>query len=808
MKLNLKKYAQLSAMAMALVCSAQLFTSCADDDMSKTVADYDPRYTGTIAFGNSDYNVDAEAQEVIVKVLADRDWTASLSYDKTATDTTWASLAETSGAASSDSIQLKVNLKANESLKNSRQCTVTLTTAKGATKSFTIAQNYKVVVLEPSSIEDYAKYICPAKTNEHFEKGADYMLRQDSYYSWHRMKQSEHFFVFWSPEFGDDPNGEDVASAMRVDVDDLLEKAEKFFNTNVNYLGMAKLGQGLSMLDNYKMQIYLIYQDTWLATGSGYDDKIGALWVNPSTCKPVGSTIAHEIGHSFQYQVAADKKNCEGIEDYKNYGFRYGYNDADGAGGNAFWEQCAQWQAQLDYPSEMFGYHLDTWRGNCHRHFNHPWMRYASYWFQHVMVEKHGVDAFGRIWRESKALEDPLEAYRRIYCNDDQNALYSDLYDYASRMVNYDLIFAKSDNNGVEEATVPESAKGNYSTALYKVKSDIEGVKKYQVGYASCPGTTGFNVIELKVPNAGTKVTVDVAALAPGSSLASGDPGEQVDGDMKKTGTKVTTYTQQENTGSSFRFGYVAVVNGQYAYSDMKQGAMGAAEIEIPVGTEKLYFVILAAPTTYNHVVWKDDAASQNAADEQWPYTISVSGTDVSTYVETIEVNIPEGAQTKDGETTVLVTDEIPTDYANYQFGTINLGYLDNAAVCYAFALTPAEISAKLVASSKWTSDDELEEGKIAMRLRLPDGTTTYTDNQGGTLAGYWMNGEGALQAWGQDARTFITFSSLSELGYGVMPLNEGHVAGTVYKCSPQLVYRKNGKIYTFTFNLQFKIKG
>lgn len=59
------------------------------------------------------------------------------------------------------------------------------------------------------------------------------MLRQDSYYSWHRMKQSEHFFVFWSPEFGDDPNAESVDAKMRVDIDDLLAKAEHFYDTNV-----------------------------------------------------------------------------------------------------------------------------------------------------------------------------------------------------------------------------------------------------------------------------------------------------------------------------------------------------------------------------------------------------------------------------------------------------------------------------------------------------------------------------------------------------------------------------------------------
>ena len=71
--------------------------------------------------------------------------------------------------------------------------------------------------------------------------------------------------------------------------------------------------------------------------GRGYDNVIGALWVNPSTCKPVGSTIAHEIGHSFQYQVYCDQI-LRGETDawaFKS-GLRYGYEGSNG--GNGFWE--------------------------------------------------------------------------------------------------------------------------------------------------------------------------------------------------------------------------------------------------------------------------------------------------------------------------------------------------------------------------------------------------------------------------------------------------------------------------------------
>ena len=204
-----------------------------------------------------------------------------------------------------------------------------------------------VKLMDKSQIANYDKYHCPANWNKGFEKGPDYMLRSDAKWSWWRMKQSEHFFVFWEPGFGDNPNAEAVPEALRVDIDDLLQKAEQFYKTNVEKLGMATVGQGKSVLDNHKMQIYLLYQTDWLATGSGYDDKIGALWVNPSTCKPVGSTIGHEIGHSFQYQVSADKLFTGEVQTMDNgvvpAGFRYGFGE-NGAGGCAYWEQCAQWQ--------------------------------------------------------------------------------------------------------------------------------------------------------------------------------------------------------------------------------------------------------------------------------------------------------------------------------------------------------------------------------------------------------------------------------------------------------------------------------
>lgn len=426
---------------------------------------------------SSQLTLEAEDTSTSVKFTAVSSWKASLKEDSAAD---WITLSETSGVGGAITLNLTFSINENEAAR-----TATLVLSCGSTvKEISITQGGgSLQVMDESEVEDFDKYYKPAE----FE-GMD-MLRSDAKWSWFRSKQSEHFFVFWEAGFGDDPNSEMVPANLRVDIDDLLEKAEQFYKTNIEKLKFAETGQGKSFLDRYKMEIYLLYQEEWLATGSGYDNTIGALWVNPSTCQPVGSTIAHEIGHSFQYQVYCDKL-CQGGNDDLKSGFRYGYEGSNG--GNGFWEQCAQWQSFQDYPEEMFtSYYFDVWLKNNHRHFENEWMRYASYWLQSYWVMKHGIETIGNIWRESVYPEDAISAYTRLYCNSDWNKTKEELYDYASRMATFDI-------DGVREYS--DGYLGRYHTTFY-TNGDY-----YQVAYANCPEATGFNVIPLNLPEAGNTV--------------------------------------------------------------------------------------------------------------------------------------------------------------------------------------------------------------------------------------------------------------------------------------------------------------
>lgn len=436
----------------------------------------------------------------------------------------------------------------------------------------------------------------------------------ESQWSFKNSKESEHWIVFWDKRFGDNPNASTVPSNMRVNVDDLLRKAEQFFATNVDKLKMVDLGEGKSRLDDYKMMIYLLYDDGWTAVGSGFDDMVGTLWVTPSTCHPVGSTIAHETGHCFQYQVACDyRKN--GVNNYLQRGWRYGFGNS-GAGGNAFWEQCAQWQAMQDYPSEAFGYHTDVWLANYHRHVCHEWMRYASYWWPYQLVEKHGNEAFGQLWRGSKYPEDPLETYTRLFCDGSWDTFWDEYFDYATKMQNYQFEAIHQYLN---------TSKRNYKTLLYKTAGD-DG-DSYQVAYASCPETSGINFIRLTGFTQGTEVKVDFTGLNPGDALHASDPGHAFTADGGSTYDVVTKYNSVGRAADrGWHYAFVSVqgsgVNSTTTVSEVCKDAEGSITYSVPQGTIVLSLCVVATPKSYTRHAWDE----KDVNDVQWPYKVKFTG--------------------------------------------------------------------------------------------------------------------------------------------------------------------------------------
>ena len=741
-------------------------TACDDNESSSNDAP-------TISAGYSDtLTIEADRKTGYLHFDSQYDWTASIEED----DATYVTFSRSSGEAG-ENIKILVKMSSDNAGNPDRLCHALIRSSKGELRIPILHRGSTLTILTADQITDYDKYYKPA------EFANINMLREDAKWSWVRSKQSEHFFVFWEAGFGSDPNASTLPAGMRVDIDDLLQKAEQFYTTNVEILKMCTVGEGKSYLDKYKMEIYLLYQTEWLATGSGYDNVIGALWVNPSTCQPVGSTIAHEIGHSFQYQTYCDKLYRGGTDDLKS-GYRYGFGP-NGRGGCAFWEQCAQWQSFQDYPAEAYSQTYSLYTHNCHRHYNHEWMRYQSVWFAYYMVQRHGVESYGRLWQESYYPEDPLETYTRLFCNGDLETFYDRYYEYATRAVTYDF--------GDIQQYVPSDASSHFGTTMLNVDG------KYRPAYANCVGTTGFNVICLNSPTKGATVQATLNALAPGSALAPTDAGTQIDEDGTTVANRTTyndnVYNGTTYTCSGYRFGFVGVKGGKATYGTPVRGASGTATMSIDDDYDEFYLVVVATPTTYVRHYWDAEEYSKGneANDLQWPYEVSFDQTDLLGNV-TIQPGSP---------TNVSIDVEVSCDASTnaYELGSINL--LKNgvmAQMANAFKLQPAEIAAACnnpAAGSTGTPS----EGKIVIGMSSSTGSVAYNYTAN---TGFWCDANGNVVNWGNGQAVYVEFNPSSYL------INYGHMygvtkAGTTYTLRPTYVYTHNGVQYKAVINLKMK---
>ena len=603
-------------------------------------------------------------------------------------------------------------------------------------------------------------------------------------YSKSRSKENDNFIVYWSKEYGSKaPNELAKTDFYYVDIDDLLKQADYLYDMYVNKLKFCD--EAISQVSKYKMIICLLHQEEWLATGSGYDNVIGALWVNPSTCKPVGHTIGHEIGHSFQYQSFCD------------HGGYAGFRTAIG-NGSSFWEQTAQWQAAMTFPMPRW---TESWVVYGNPYFprfanyamTHEWMRYQSYWWHYYLTEKYGIDFMGKLWQhDSGKGQDPNEVLMSLL-KIDVNELFKMYFEYAMKMATIDINY---DNLNTEGLVWLQSYPYRYDCISL-------GGTKYQVAYSSCPQSTGFNVIELNVPAAGAEVSTEFTSLKQRAKLAEGDPAQYYDGDnrlVKVEGTK-TYYNINSKYGQQrgFRLGYVALkADGtrEYLYEDsLYCGESGTGEktanlsCTVPEGTQRLFLVVVPAPRQYIQHLWNENIGD----DDQWPYTVEFSGTNIAG-----APIISEDLPVTDATITFDVNLPVTTN-GFYTPVSVNVQGAAAAALGTAFQMQPDDVAGHLTV---WTSA-AVAEGK--MKFYAVNPTTGAVVNQGSTANGYghWFNASGARS----DYNSGYVFSEYQagSLYFNVGPYPDKLKAGQNIKIGQAIQYKKDGKTATVTFIFNVK---
>lgn len=433
-------------------------------------------------------------------------------------------------------------------------------------------------------------------------------------WSLERSKETKNWILFWEPGWGT----EAIAA-----VDQCLALAEKCYDYYADSLKFIK--RGSSKTDQYKMIIKFRYTagDVWEATGSGVDNTIGLLTLTSwALGSRGGQTIAHEVGHCFQYQVHCDNNDQNG--------WMYGYNP-DGGGSNGFWEQCAQWQAYKVMPTQQFTNEWFTGYLNAvHKHPLHETPRYNNFFIQDFWSDLHGKESIGRLWNESKRPEDPIETYKRLYALS-QSQFNDEMYLCGARFASWDVAPLRT-------------VGASYINSRPQPKMNSMGNNVWRIDSTVCLENYGHNIFKLNASVYAKTVEVNFEGLA-------GTAG----------------YRNAYAVYAGWRFGFVAQkTDGTRVYSEIKSASMsdngGAATLrfDCPDNTSRLWLVVTGAPSSHWRHPWDDTDAN----DEQWPYQIKFGNTNLSGYVNVPMAvsTVPEDEIQCYTEGRTLIVNKLPMD--------------------------------------------------------------------------------------------------------------------------------------------------
>lgn len=390
----------------------------------------------------------------------------------------------------------------------------------------------------------------------------------ESKWSFNRMASTENIVLFWAPGFGDN-----IAEApdldghnMKVDLANLLAKLESFYKFFYKDLSFVKPG---TKADRYKMMVMLDYSLEGTAYGGDYDGEIGALWIAPNRVQDSKlNCIAHELGHSFQSQIA-----CDG--------------EGDSWGGHGIFEMASQWmlwRVNPDWPADE-NYHLQVFRDNTHKAFLHIDNIYRSPYILEYWAEKHGDNVIADLFRAGKKGEDPVMTYKKMF-NLSQRQFNDEMFDAVRRLVNWDLDYARE--NMRSYANLWHTPMDTLPNGRLQPKANV------------IPEDYGFNFISLPVPKLGKTVKVDFKGL-------------------------------EKSSRAGWRYGLVSVdKNGVSQFSPMMSGRNGHLSFKSPKDSsvEYLWLVVMGAPEEHIQLpalYMIEKEAEEPLPNSNWNYSIKIS---------------------------------------------------------------------------------------------------------------------------------------------------------------------------------------
>lgn len=591
-----------------------------------------------------------------------------------------------------------------------------------------------------------------------------------------RSMESEHFVCFWEKGLTLSSNNTISLGGSSVNVKTLLNNGEKIWKKYVEELGFLEPGQSLT--DQHKICMFIVNQTAWRADGSGEDGtvwyydgttkksksyKVGLFHCNPWAAGAEGGhTAAHEIGHVFQYLVSADYAVVKKQSEW-NYGWRWGFGD-NGDGGCAWWESCAQWQAFQVYPAGLFSGYYGTYVSLSHLNLLHEGydsalFRYANYFIQYYWCQLNGQDFIGRMWRETKRPEDPVETYKRMTgaTQDDFNKV---MFDYACRAATWDI-------DGLRDRG--KSYQNAFSTQLTYVEGSDNA---YAVNADCCPQNYGFNIIPLKGIQSGKTLKANFKGMA-----------------------GATGYRKINVDKAGWRYGFVAqTTDGERVYGDMYSDKEGVASFTLPENTQRAWFVVTGAPTEH----WRHPWDNNDATDEQWPYQVSFENCAALGTTRTYG-DYPEDYARRD--TTVVI--EADLAYSSNSYSSVRVQY-DMDAISQALGVSTAQMQAIKRNTSAGTKGTLVFAG-VSKNGALQYNTTTSTSSA--TCYGHWFSTAGNVVGYDSSAAVFAEMYP-EKYGCYVGQYPGRLTKGKTYTIRQAIIYtHTDGQQYRATMEVHLNVK-
>lgn len=368
--------------------------------------------------------------------------------------------------------------------------------------------------------------------------------------------ESEHFVLVRGAK-----DGVDLSTASDDGARPLLDRLERYFALDVETAGVVG-EQG--DIGQHKILVVLTRTfpdpalDAW-ADGSA-SDGLGVLQIAPQAARSASWDVSHALATTLLELGSSAVQASTPL----------------GSTTASFLATLAEPSEAADLAPFLRAANL-RWASASHRAGGWPLLQY--------IVDRDGVAVLGRLWRESRAGEDPLETYRRVTGISVQE-LGRRIGEFAARSITGDYsnrsslehYLAKLDPVGPVDPTTP-------------VEAVDAAAGHFRVPPALAPAVGGFSVVRLVPDEPGATVRVRVRGHA------------------------------DEDPTAAWTSGLVAVLDGVARYGALAQGADEGIELAVRPG-EDVYLVVAATPS----VLPAFDPADGYPQATRYPFELGIAG--------------------------------------------------------------------------------------------------------------------------------------------------------------------------------------